>query len=545
MSEPVEAPNVLHIRGPELAVWSTANAGEAMPGVLTPLNWSIFGDVAELSMRSGFRQMGVISAKELRLPDDVHQRCIGIFFGHAALKVDFLCEMASRMPGGDGATAAMQILGSAPPGLPQGAQAWRYPFIVLRLPWLWRTFNRRLDRQLRATSVDWWRDRIRKAESLTLAEAKDQMREGYQHFLDTTTLQTISLAAVIQPAFAALSTLIEKAQRLDLRGDLMAGYGSHAESSMVCDMWAISRGRKSLEEFVSEHGYHGPREGEISSKVWREDPAPLRRMIEGYQRLGDESDPALLEAEKMQRRLIAERELLGALPGWYRPLGKLILRIAGHFVPTRGMGKAAEIRAMDVLRATARRMGQLLTQAGALDAFDDVFYLTYDELMGEVPGDAKRLVIERKRLVKRYALLDLPRWWRGPQPVPVLAAAPQISSAVTMLQGIAASMGIVEGVVEVVTDPNRSDVPHGCILVTPTTDPSWVPLMFLSKALVVDTGGTLSHAAVVARELGLPCVVGTNRGSRSLRSGDYCRVDGGAGTVEVLRRAATADHQTP
>jgi pyruvate,water dikinase len=75
------------------------------------------------------------------------------------------------------------------------------------------------------------------------------------------------------------------------------------------------------------------------------------------------------------------------------------------------------------------------------------------------------------------------------------------------------------------------------ILVAPTTDPSWSSVMFISAALVVDIGGALSHAAVVARELGIPCVVATGNGTRVLATGDRVRVDGTAGTVEILRRA--------
>jgi pyruvate,water dikinase len=89
----------------------------------------------------------------------------------------------------------------------------------------------------------------------------------------------------------------------------------------------------------------------------------------------------------------------------------------------------------------------------------------------------------------------------------------------------------------VVLDPSFADVEPGEILVSATTDPSWASIMFLSSALIVDIGGSLSHAAVVARELGIPCVVNTRRGSTLLHTDDLVRVNGGAGTVEILERA--------
>jgi pyruvate,water dikinase len=85
--------------------------------------------------------------------------------------------------------------------------------------------------------------------------------------------------------------------------------------------------------------------------------------------------------------------------------------------------------------------------------------------------------------------------------------------------------------------PDFDEVEPDEVLVAPTTDPSWASIMFISSALIVDIGGALSHAAVVARELGIPCVVNTRTGTRELRTGDLVRVNGDAGTVEVLKRA--------
>jgi pyruvate,water dikinase len=96
---------------------------------------------------------------------------------------------------------------------------------------------------------------------------------------------------------------------------------------------------------------------------------------------------------------------------------------------------------------------------------------------------------------------------------------------------------VVEGRVRVLLSPDFDAVEPDEILVAPTTDPSWSSVMFISSALVVDIGSALSHAAVVARELGLPCVVNTRSGTRDLRTGDLVRVDGTAGTVTVLERA--------
>jgi pyruvate,water dikinase len=121
--------------------------------------------------------------------------------------------------------------------------------------------------------------------------------------------------------------------------------------------------------------------------------------------------------------------------------------------------------------------------------------------------------------------------------MPVPQPAHATDQAATSLRGIGASPGVVEGPVRVVHDPEDADVHDGEILVSATTDPSWAALMFISAGLIVDIGGTLSHAAVVARELGIPCVVNTKTGTRALRTGDVCRVNGSSGLVEILQRA--------
>jgi phosphoenolpyruvate synthase/pyruvate phosphate dikinase len=136
--------------------------------------------------------------------------------------------------------------------------------------------------------------------------------------------------------------------------------------------------------------------------------------------------------------------------------------------------------------------------------------------------------------------VEVPVHWTG-QPVIVpadCAAADALGGERPVrFDAIGASPGVVEGVVRVVTDPTFADVEPDEVLVAATTDPSWSAIMFISSALVMDTGGVLSHAAVVARELGIPCVVNTQDGSRRLRTGDRVRVDGAAGTVELLRQA--------
>ncbi|MGH9039084.1 MAG: PEP-utilizing enzyme, partial [Acidimicrobiia bacterium] len=124
--------------------------------------------------------------------------------------------------------------------------------------------------------------------------------------------------------------------------------------------------------------------------------------------------------------------------------------------------------------------------------------------------------------------------WEGmPDPIPLETGA--IADDVSEVTGVAVSPGIVEGRVRVVLDPNRPLEP-GEILVCETTDPSWTSMFLVAAGLVIDIGGALSHGAIVARELGVPCVINTRVGTRTLRTGDLVRVDGTAGRVTILER---------
>jgi pyruvate,water dikinase len=159
-----------------------------------------------------------------------------------------------------------------------------------------------------------------------------------------------------------------------------------------------------------------------------------------------------------------------------------------------------------------------------------------------LPGDIKETIVLRRNRRAEYEKYRLPSHWRG-MPIPIPIGEGQATGAETgeaaIIPGLGVSPGVVEGTARVVTDPGFADVESGEILVAPTTDPSWSSIMFISVALVVDIGGFLSHAAIVARELGIPCVVNTMHGSRTIRTGDRIRVDGNAGTVEILERAGS------
>ena len=528
----------IHGRSAPASYWSTANLAEAMPGVLTPLGWSLWGPAAELGSRHAFYRMGAIPAAERGIPARMEDRFINIFYGRPAARVDYLATIGDRMPGTSAEAIATQLLGSVPPGFQSRPTMRRYPFVAARLPATFVTIPAQV-RRVRAETAGWWRTELARAPGLDLAGARAQLTDAADRFGRTVSLQGTALIACIQGVYDQLARLA--AAGVD-SAPLMSGQGSHEETAVVEDLWATSRGRLTLAAFLDRHGYHGPGEGEISGRVWREDPAPVRALLAGYRAKGDDADPARAEATRVEDRRRAEAVLLAALPATRRGGARAVLRLARTYLPLRGVGKVAFLQSLDVARAAARRMGTCLAGDGGLADPEDVFFLTLGELTGRLPADPRTVVAERQARHAHYATLRIPGMFRGdPEPEPVTPgdeeAGVTAGPGLGPLTGTGASPGVVEGRVVVVTDPATADVEPGDILVAHTTDPSWASIMFLCQALVVDIGGLLSHAAVVARELGIPCVMGTQQGTRRQRTGDLCRVDGATGTVEVLQRA--------
>jgi pyruvate,water dikinase len=268
-------------------------------------------------------------------------------------------------------------------------------------------------------------------------------------------------------------------------------------------------------------------------------------MISEYRARPDSEDPAARQLARQAQAVQMTGEVLARVPAWQRPAVRRLLALAARNIPLRGVAKRFLLESFDTARASARRIGELLVIDGVLDQADDVFYLTVDELTGALPADAMTIVSERRAQRAEYQGLILPSDWRGVPRPERSEGDPARSLGSVTVSGVGVSAGVVEGCARVVLDPDFDEVEPDEILVAPTTDPSWASIMFISAALVVDIGGALSHAAVVARELGIPCVVNTRDGTRRIQTGDRLRIDGRAGTVEVLSRGDSSIASPP
>jgi phosphohistidine swiveling domain-containing protein len=341
------------------------------------------------------------------------------------------------------------------------------------------------------------------------------------------------ITMLAQGCFEQVAALADAAGMPGSEAELITGYGGLEETQLLADLWDVAHGAIPMAGFLDRHGYQGPASGDLSSPSWREDPTPTLATVEAYRAMGPSEHPLARQHRQAAIRHAAEARLLGALKPARRSAARPLLRLTARFVTQREVGKTTYVQTLDVARAAARAAGRLLADSGALAHADDVFFLTTEELTTGVPDDAGDRIAERRAFFERCRRVRIPDTWRG-SPAPTLLAEDATSSDVTgTVRGIGVAPGVVTGRVCVVTDPfGDLALEEGDILVCETTNPSWIVLFGMAAALVIDIGGALSHGAIAARELGIPCVINTRDGTQRLRTGEIVTVDGSTGVVE-------------
>ena len=514
--------------------WTTVNATEALPGRTTPLTWTFYSDATELALRGSFAEMGVLSKRDVVIPDDGDERFIGIFFAHPAANLNRFRLAADLSPGSSGDALERQFFGTVRTGAASHKSRRRYPAVAVRMPVALARVGGRV-RRARDRTHAWWLDAVRgdpdrDRDRRLLAEAVEQYRRVlHWHGLGTMLTQGI---------YDQLAQICTEAGMEHHENAIVAGVEGLDETEVVADLWDLSRGRLSIETVVARHGFHGPEEGELATTVWRERPELLDAVVGALAAMPDDESPR----RKCEQSAADAREAATALRRSLGPAARgrasALTALARRLMPLREVGRGAMVRTFDVGRCAARRLGDSLVAEGALADRDDVFFLTVGELTAAAPpAEAGELVSERRARHLRYLEIELPDgWWGEPEPIET-----EVDPATAELEGTAASPGVVEGIAKVVASSEGSEqVNPGEVLVCHTTDPGWAPLMHAASGLAIDVGGPLSHGAIVARELGIPCVIGTGEGTRVIRSGDRVEVDGGAGRVRVLERIVSA-----
>jgi phosphohistidine swiveling domain-containing protein len=310
----------------------------------------------------------------------------------------------------------------------------------------------------------------------------------------------------------------------------------------------LKSGELSREEYLRLYGHRGPHENELAEPRPYEDPSWLNRQLAEYEKSA--VDVRMLLEKRDAEFEAVRQEIMGQLPA---KKAQDIERLIATTVETNTLREATRselTRLVSVIRTLFLRAGEL---AGLGDG---VFFLTSDEVTDVLSGETSSVadIPARRAQYERYrALPPLPTWIRGhfdpfqwaadpnhrgdvfDAHAPASAPAPSDDH---IIRGQPGSAGRVEGLVQRIDSPDEGDrLQPGEILVASTTNVGWTPLFPRAAAVITDIGGSLSHAAIVARELGIPAVVGCGDATIRLHTGDRVQVDGGRGIVEILEKA--------
>jgi pyruvate,water dikinase len=303
--------------------------------------------------------------------------------------------------------------------------------------------------------------------------------------------------------------------------------------------------QSALSGFMDRYGMRGAGEIDLGQPRWCEDPTAIIETLRSYLQISEQASPALLfemnarAAEQSLERMAAIVRKTRA--GW---LKEKLLRAAARRVRlllgARESPKFYAVRAMWVARKTLLEIGEEFAAAGTVLRREDMFFLHVNELEAMAGGedrDWKALVAARReayarearrRQVPRVLVSDGRAFYEG------VGAESDTADSIT---GSPVSAGVVEGVVHVVFDPGSARLTPGEILVCRGTDPAWTPLFMAAGGLVMEVGGMMTHGSVVAREYGIPAVVGVHKATLRLKDGQRIRLDGTRGTIVFLYKS--------
>ncbi|WP_447009130.1 PEP/pyruvate-binding domain-containing protein [Saccharothrix hoggarensis] len=523
---PDAAPEVWNdtLRGDYL--WTCANLREAVPSVMTPATWSFARALAQPPI-GGHPTSGNIG---------------GRFYLN--LSVAFAVGRALGLEGFLRRTSE-QYFGRIPPDvvvppLPMSRLAVLRAAIGALVPFLrqGREFRARIDGLL-ASAPDRAR-RLREAfrAASTPADLLALWRSDVDEVLRVDARVFDAGARTGSTAAARVCRRLVKLVGEDDATALLTGaHGAAGELASLGPLLGLARLRRgeiSREAYVEQYGHRFADEFEVSAPRPAEDPAWPGGLDVGV-------DPEELLARQAAVRDAAWDRLRAAHPGKVERLREQVDRVAA-LARERERARSEFARAFGVLRAFLVRAGEVTGRG------DDLFFLPIEETLRVLAGDgtplsrvpARRAAYDRYRALPPYPTLirgrfDPEAWAADPDrrlDVHDSSAAPPGDD----VSGFPGAAGVVEGLARVIEHvEDGAELRPGEVLVTTVTNIGWTPLFPRAVAVVTDVGAPLSHAAIVARELGIPAVVGCGNATTRLRTGDRVRVDGGRGTVTVLR----------
>ena len=290
--------------------------------------------------------------------------------------------------------------------------------------------------------------------------------------------------------------------------------------------------------FLDNFGHRGPMEFDLGASRWSDDPTMITETIRSALQFPDREKLTIrLNGLAKKRKLVLSDALL-ASPPWRRPVLRWLAHMVERYMPLREAPKHYALIVFQRLRQAALELGKRLEKRGLISAKEEVFYLEIGELAELVEGkelgfDLHDTLEDRKNRYTRFKHEVPPDFLRS-DGVPVIEEMSFSGQPVEgILRGTAVSGGYAVGPVCVLSEPDPTALRQGDIIVMGYADPGWTPLFPHASGIVMEVGGLMCHAAIVARELGIPAVFGIPHATTMLENGQHVTVDGAKGTVTI------------
>ncbi|KIQ85267.1 phosphoenolpyruvate synthase [Bacillus sp. L_1B0_8] len=321
-------------------------------------------------------------------------------------------------------------------------------------------------------------------------------------------------------------------------------YLQHVEDDSFLDELVQFKGgekaRDAIDAFLNKYGMRCSGEIDITKTRWSEQPATIIPMILNHIRDFEYGASKRKFAEGLQEALKKEEELLERLQ--HLPDGeqkveetKRMIRNIRNFIGYREYPKYGMIHRYFIYKQALLKEAEKLEQNNVLDEIEDIYYLTFEELYEVVRTNKLdyKIIHKQKNEYKLYGKLTPPRVITSDGEI-ITGKYNRENLPAEAIVGLPVSSGVVEGRARVILNMEDANLEDGDILVTAFTDPGWTPLFVSIKGLVTEVGGLMTHGAVIAREYGLPAVVGVENATKLIKDGQRIRVHGTEGYIEVL-----------
>jgi phosphohistidine swiveling domain-containing protein len=562
-------PNDHHV-SPRFPLMCRGNTGEVYPNVVAPLTGSIVSEPFALGMRRALVELGFATPRQVAEFDGRTTAMTASIAGYLYGNVSLARSLVARTPALTVEDVDRQLFGLSDAPAHRSGRGDRNVIAAMRAMTsmgvgLLRPHDHRLV-ECRRTADEFIRSAPDPATApssvlLDLARSADTALERLMHDL-------VTVGSFAGMSRAMLERLASGLGADDVVNRLTSGLGTIESAEPPADLWHLGRlvaGSPALgsafdgamddlldrlttsadpsvrdflmafQVFRQRHGARGPDEWELRSPTWGTEPSIALRTIERLRFAPDDRDPRRAGAA-----LAADRERLTVetrrhLPRRSRLGFDIAMRGAATYESQREGIKAAMVRFLHPLRLGLAELGR---RSGL--SHDDAFLLTLDELTAalDAPEPFLERVAERRQRLDYLQARVPPFWFVGEIPDPaswqLRADLRRPDPTARELTGIGVCSGVAIGTARVVTDPAQpGELRPDDILVAPITDPAWTPLFLAVAGVVVDVGAHLSHAAIVARELGIPAVVSATGASATIPDGAQVTVDGSRGVVTI------------